>query len=63
MASTADTKAHFGPKYPPSESETEDEEVRMNCIGGYRGVGDSDMNSTTDHSEGGDSEDEEVGDQ
>lgn len=39
------TKANFGPKYPHSESETEDEEVRINCIGGYRGVDDSDVNS------------------
>ena len=36
-----------------SESETEDEEVRMNCSGGFRGIDDSDIN-TTDHSEGGD---------
>jgi hypothetical protein len=45
---------------PASESETEDEEVRINCIGGFCGVDDSDMN-TTDHSECGDdilSEDE-----
>jgi len=27
------------------ESETEDEEVKMNCIGGSRGIQDSDMNS------------------
>jgi len=55
----ADMKTHFGgPRYPPSESETEDEEVRMNCAGGIRGVDDSDMNSTTDHSEDVDSEDE-----
>jgi hypothetical protein len=29
-----------------AESETEDEEVRMNCIGGLRGMTDSDINST-----------------
>jgi hypothetical protein len=33
-----------------SESETEDEEVRMNCVGGFRGIEDSDMN-TTDNSD------------
>jgi hypothetical protein len=36
--------------YSASESETEDEEVRMNCIGGFRGIEDSDMN-TTENSE------------
>ena len=30
------------------ESETEDEEVKMNCAGGYRGIEDSDMNTTDD---------------
>jgi hypothetical protein len=28
------------------ESETEDEEVKMNCVGGLRGVDDSDINTT-----------------
>lgn len=28
------------------EDETEDEEVKMNCIGGLRGIQDSDMNTT-----------------
>ena len=32
--------------YTTSESETEDEEVRMNCVGGFRGIEDSDMNTT-----------------
>lgn len=32
------------------DSETEDEEVKMNCITGFRGIVDSDMN-TTDHSD------------
>lgn len=32
-----------GSNGPANESETEDEEVRMNCIGGFRGVDDSDM--------------------
>ena len=32
--------------YAASESETEDEEVRMNCVGGFRGIEDSDMNTT-----------------
>jgi hypothetical protein len=32
-----------------AESETEDEEVKMNCVGGLRGMEESDMN-TTDHS-------------
>jgi hypothetical protein len=32
--------------YTASESETEDEEVRMNCVGGFRGIEDSDMNTT-----------------
>jgi hypothetical protein len=39
------------------ESETEDEEVKMNCIGGYRGADDSDMN-TTDHDDDSLSDDE-----
>ena len=39
------------------ESETEDEEVAMNCVGGFRGVDDSDMN-TTDSSDEEDLEDE-----
>ena len=42
--------------YAASESETEDEEIRMNCVGGFRGIEDSDMN-TTDNS---DSEDDDV---
>jgi hypothetical protein len=40
-----------------TESETEDEEVRMNCIGGLRGIDDSDINST-DASESDDEEDD-----
>ena len=39
------------------ESETEDEEVAMNCVGGFRGADDSDMN-TTDSSDEEDLEDE-----
>ena len=31
-----------------NESETEDEEVRMNCMGGVRGFDDCDMNSSDD---------------
>jgi hypothetical protein len=42
--------------YTASESETEDEEVRMNCIGGFRGIEDSDMNTT----ENSDDEDEDA---
>lgn len=30
------------------ESETEDEEVKINCAGGFRGVEDSDMNTSDD---------------
>ena len=30
------------------ESETEDEEVKMNCVGGFRGIEDSDMNTSED---------------
>jgi hypothetical protein len=41
-----------------TESETEDEEVRMNCIGGLRGMDDSDINST-DGSESDDEDDAE----
>ena len=42
------------------EDETEDEEVKMNCIGGLRGVQDSDMNTTDDDmSNDGDDDDEE----
>lgn len=40
------------------ESETEDEEVKMNCIGGSRGFDESDMN-TTDASDHEDSDGEE----
>jgi hypothetical protein len=41
------------------ESETEDEEVKMNCVGGFRGIEDSDMNSTDDdESISGEDEDE-----
>jgi hypothetical protein len=36
---------------PPVESETEDEEVRMNCIGGVGGIDDSDMNTNGAQSE------------
>lgn len=45
-----------------NESETEDEEIRINCIGGFRGVDDSDVN--TDHSECGDDvlSEDEIGD-
>jgi hypothetical protein len=46
--------------YTASESETEDEEVRMNCIGGFRGIEDSDMN-TTENSD--DENDENVSDE
>lgn len=42
--------------YTASESETEDEEVRMNCVGGFRGIEDSDMNTT----ENSDDEDEDA---
>jgi hypothetical protein len=41
------------------ESETEDEEVKMNCVGGFRGIEDSDMNSTDDD-ESIDGEDEDA---
>jgi hypothetical protein len=40
------------------ESETEDEEVKTNCVGGFRGIADSDMNSTDDdESTGGEDKD------
>jgi hypothetical protein len=42
--------------YTASESETEDEEVRMNCVGGFRGIEDSDMNTT----ENSDNEDDDA---
>lgn len=41
------------------ESETEDEEVKMNCVGGFRGVEDSDMNTSDDDDESLDGQDEE----
>lgn len=31
---------------PVMDSETEDEEVKLNCVGGFRGILDSDMNTT-----------------
>jgi len=40
------------------ESETEDEEVAMNCVGGFRGVDDSDMNTTDSSDDEEDLEDE-----
>lgn len=40
------------------ESETEDEEVAMNCVGGFRGIEDSDINSTDMSSDEEDPEDE-----
>lgn len=40
------------------ESETEDEEVAMNCVGGFRGIDDSDMNTTGSSDEEEDLEDE-----
>lgn len=43
--------------YAASESETEDEEVRMNCVGGFRGIEDSDMNTTENSDEEGDDDD------
>lgn len=36
------------PKRDVMESETEDEEVKINCLGGFRGVEDSDMNTSDD---------------
>lgn len=47
--------------YTASESDTEDEEVRMNCIGGFRGIEDSDMN-TTENSEYDDDDDDALSD-
>ena len=47
---------------PNIESETEDEEVKMNCIGGLRGIEDSDMNSSDDD-ESDDDEDDDDDDQ
>lgn len=46
--------------YLANESETEDEEIRMTCMGGVRGFDDSDMHSTDDSECGDDalSEDE-----
>jgi hypothetical protein len=44
------------------ESETEDEEVKMNCIGGFRGGNDSDM-ATTESSDNDDDDDEEEDDE
>jgi hypothetical protein len=48
----------YGESYEPKlqneralESETEDEEVKLNCIGGVQGLADSDMN-TSDSSDG-----------
>ena len=38
------------------ESETEDEEVKLNCIGGFRGEEDSDMNTSCMEDEDDDSE-------
>jgi hypothetical protein len=40
------------------ESETEDEEVKMNCIGGFRGGNDSDM-ATTESSDNNDDDDDD----
>ena len=39
-----------------NENETEDEEVCMNCVGGFRGIEDSDMNTT----ENSDNEDDDA---
>lgn len=44
------------------ESETEDEEVKMNCIGGFRGIEDSDM-CTSDNDDDDDLSDEEEEDE
>ena len=51
----------------PLESETEDEEVKLNCIGGFRGCDDSDgdsdeddMNNTTNYSDDSDDYDDDM---
>jgi len=41
------------------ESETEDEEVKMNCFGGVRGIDDSDMNTTEGDLSASDAEDDD----
>lgn len=42
------------------ENETEDEEVKMNCMNGVQGIYDSDMDTTEDESiDGGDDDDED----
>jgi hypothetical protein len=55
---------HPPPAEKPSqmmEDETEDEEVKMSCIGGLRGIQDSDMNTTDDDvsNDGDDDDDDE----
>jgi hypothetical protein len=48
-------------KFRNLESETEDEEVKMNCIGGFRGGDDSEVfsaNSSDEDDEEGDDDDE-----
>jgi len=42
---TFDVKTELSKK-KSIESETEDEEVKMNCVGGFRGIEDSDMNTS-----------------
>jgi hypothetical protein len=56
VAETTKQSSSTSYSYAASESETEDEELRMNCFGGFRGIEDSDMNTT----ENSDNEDEEV---
>jgi len=48
---------------PNIESETEDEEVKMNCIGGLRGIEDSDMNTSDEDDDDSDDDDDDDDDQ
>lgn len=48
---------------PNIESETEDEEVKMNCIGGLRGIEDSDMNTSDEDDDESDDDDDDDDDQ
>lgn len=59
VAATDNNKLTIGSS--GDDSDTEDEEVAMNCIGGFRGVEDSDMETTDASSdeEGGDLDDDE----
>jgi hypothetical protein len=58
---STDTPIHNGDdnsNFRNLESETEDEEVKMNCIGGCRGGEDSDMD-TTENSDNDDDDDDD----